>query len=255
MPTVRAGDLDVCYLDVGSGSPVVLLHGNWATSSWWEPVLERLPAGRRGLAPDLRGRGLTTGGSNDHSIPTYASDLRAFADELGLERFALVGHSLGSAVAMQFALAWPTRLTSLVVVSPAWIDGMPASYAVADRQRQLKDDPAFLAMALRAIVPGAPDDDRWRRLVREGGAQDLDAALGLIPALTEWRPGDRLGTIAVPRVVITGALDAFTGGLNAARVAQALGCELVTMEGVGHGPMLEAPDRFTRILWERAAIA
>jgi pimeloyl-ACP methyl ester carboxylesterase len=89
--------------------------------------------------------------------------------------------------------------------------------------------------------------------VREGGAQDLDAALGLIPALTEWRPGDRLRQVAMPRVVITGALDAFTGGPNAVRVAEALGCELVTMEGVGHGPMLEAPDRFARILWEHAA--
>jgi pimeloyl-ACP methyl ester carboxylesterase len=126
---------------------------------------------------------------------------------------------------------------------------MPASYAVPERQRQLKDDPAFLAAALRAIVPGAPEDDRWRRLLREGGAQDLEAALGIIPALTDWKPGDRLRAIGVPRVVISGALDAFTGGPNAVRVAQALGCELVTMDGVGHGPMLEAPDRFAQALW------
>jgi pimeloyl-ACP methyl ester carboxylesterase len=233
----------------------VLIHGNWATSSWWEPVLERLPPGVRAIAPDLRGRGRTRGGLADHRIPTYAADLRAFADALGLGSFALVGHSLGSAVAIEFALTWPERLTSLVVVSPAWIDGMPESYAVPDRQRQLKDDPAFLATALRAIVPGAPDDERWRRLVAEGGQQSVEAALGLIPALLEWKPGDRVGAIRVPRVVISGALDAFTGGPNAERVAQALGCDLITMEGVGHGPMLEAPDAFARILWERVGVA
>lgn len=250
MPAVRAGDLDVHYLDRGSGTPVVLVHGNWATSSWWELVLARLPSGTRGVAPDLRGRGRTTGGGSDHRIATYAAELRAFADALGLDTFALVGHSLGSAVAMEFALTWPERLTSLVVVSPAWIDGMPQSYAVPERQQQLKDDPAFLAMALRAIVPGAPDDDLWKRLVAEGSRQSLDAALGLIPALLEWKPGDRVGTIAVPSVVISGALDLFTGGPNAERVAKALGCELVTMEGVGHGPMLEAPDRFCEVLWK-----
>ena len=254
MSSVRANGLDVNYIEAGRGQPVILVHGNWATSSWWEPVLERLPEGVRAVAPDLRGRGLTTGGTDDHRILTYAADLGAFADALGIERFALVGHSLGSAVALEFALERPDRLTFLAVVSPAWIDGMPESYAVPERQRQLKEDPAFLEMALRAIVPGAPNDDRWRRLVREGGAQSIEAALGLIPALREWRPGDRLGSIAVPRVVISGALDAFTGGPNAVRVAQALGCELVTMDGVGHGPMLEAPDRFADILWRRLLI-
>lgn len=64
-----------------------------------------------------------------------------------------------------------------------------------------------------------------------------------------WKPGDRVGTIRVPRVVISGSLDAFTGGPNAVRVAQAMKCDLVTMPGVGHGPMVEAPDRFCEILW------
>lgn len=249
MPVIRAGGLDVHYLDRGNGTPVVLVHGNWATSSWWEPVLARLPQGVRAVAPDLRGRGKTTGGADDHRIAAYAADLRAFADALGLGRFVLVGHSLGSAVALEFALMWPERLTSLVVVSPAWIDGMPQAYAVPDRQRHLKADPAFLRAALRAIVPGAPEDALWDRLAAEGSAQAIEAALGLIPALLEWRPGDRVGTIAVPRVVISGALDLFTGGPNAERVAQALGCELITMEGVGHGPMLEAPDEFANLLW------
>jgi pimeloyl-ACP methyl ester carboxylesterase len=180
----------------------------------------------------------------------FATDMFAFADALGLDRFDLVGHSLGSCVAIEMAMTHPGRLRSLVVVSPGWIDGMPTSYAVPERQKQLKDDPAFLAMALRAIVPGN-DDDFWRRLVREASEQRLEAALALIPALTEWKPGDAVGTIRVPRVVIVGANDMFTGGPNAARVAQALGCELVSMPNVAHGPMLEAPDAFATILWER----
>ena len=67
----------------------------------------------------------------------------------------------------------------------------------------------------------------------------------------EWRPGGRVAAVTVPRVVVTGSLDAFTGGPNAVRVAQAMGCELIVMEGVGHGPMVEAPDRFCEILFDR----
>jgi pimeloyl-ACP methyl ester carboxylesterase len=212
-------------------------------------VLERLPAGRRALAPDLRGRGRSRGPDADYGIASLAADIVAFADALDVEEFDLVGHSLGSCVAMEIALTHPERLRSLVVVSPGWIDGMPGAYAIPERQKQLKDDPAFLAVALRAIVPGK-DDDLWRRLLADAGEQRLEAALSLLPALTDWKPGDAVGTITVPRVVISGALDLFTGGPNAVRVAQALRCELVTMPNVSHGPMIEAPDAFAKILWE-----
>jgi pimeloyl-ACP methyl ester carboxylesterase len=251
MPVARAGDLEVSYLEAGRGTPVVLVHGNWATGSWWEPTLARLPAGRRGIAPDMRGRGRTRGPDNDYSIRSLADDLRSFADSLDLGSFDLVGHSLGSCVAIQFALAHPERLRSLTVVSPGWIDGMPGAYAIPERQQQLKDDPAYFALALRAIVPGAPDDEFWARLLREGREQTIAAALALLPALTEWAPGDEVGRIAVPRTVISGELDLFTGGPNAIRVASALGCELVTIPRVGHGPMIEAPAEFARLLWQR----
>lgn len=251
MPRVRAGDLEVSYLEAGAGSPLVLVHGNWATSSWWEPTLARLEPGRRAFAYDMRGRGRTRGPDNDYSVLSLAEDLRAFVDALGLERFDLVGHSLGSCVAMQFAVAHGERLRSLVVVSPGWIDGMPQAYAVPERQKQLKDNPAFFAQALRAIIPGAPDDELWARLLQEGRGQRLAAAVALLPALVSWAPGDQVGRMAVsPRVVISGELDLFTGGPNAVRVAKALGCALVTMPKVGHGPMIEAPDEFTRVLWQ-----
>ena len=251
MPTLRAGDLDVHYLEAGAGTPLILVHGNWATSSWWEPTLARLQPGRRGIAYDMRGRGATRGPDSEYSIPSLAGDLLALSGALGPGRFDLVGHSLGSCVAMEFALTHADRLRSLVVVSPGWIDGMPGAYAVPGRQQQLRDDPVFLETALRAIVPGAPNDDYWRRLVREGGQQSLAAALALLPSLTAWRPGDAVGRIDIPRVVISGALDQFTGGPNATRVASALRCELVTMPDVGHGPMIEAPDAFAEILWEQ----
>ncbi len=248
MASVKANDLETFYLEQGTGTPVLHIHGNWATSSWWEPLLARLPAGRRALAPDLRGRGKTRGPDSDYSVSSLASDVLAFAGALGLDRFDLVGHSLGSCVAMEIGLTHPERLRSLVVVSPGWIDGMPASYAMPEHQQRLKDDPTFLNAALHAIVPVA-EDDFWKRLVREGGEQRIEAAMGLIPALMDWKPGDAVGRIDVPRVVIAGANDLFTGGPNAVRVAQALRCELVTMPGVSHGPMLEAPDAFAELVW------
>ncbi|MDQ3399537.1 MAG: alpha/beta hydrolase, partial [Chloroflexota bacterium] len=139
----------------------MLVHGNWGSRAWWAPVLERTPPGVRAIAYDLRGRGETRGPSGDGSFGSHAADLAAFAVALGLERFALAAHSLGTAVALQYALERPGALRALVAVSPTWVDGMPPSFAVAEHQERLAVDRAYLEAALRAITPAAPRDAVW----------------------------------------------------------------------------------------------
>ena len=248
MPFVKAGDLNVHYIEQGEGEPVLLVHGNWVTNSTWLPVLERLPAGLRGIAPDVRGRGKTEGPHSGYTIPELAADLRAFADSLGLDRFHLAGHSLGSAITMQFALESPERLLTHTVVSPAWVDGMPEAANVPAAQQTLKDNKQVFTVALKAMMPALPEGDLWQRLVDEGHGQRIEATLANLPALLNWRPGDRLREIGVPTLVISGELDAYTGGANARRAAEALGAEQVVIPGVGHSPNVEAPDRFVELL-------
>ncbi len=252
MPMLRAADLDVHYLEAGdaNGTPVLFVHGNWGTASWWEPLLSRLPAGHRGLAYDVRGRGTTTGPDSSYAIDGLAADLLAFATAVGAERFHLVGHSLGTAIAMQAALDAPDRVRSLAAIAPAWVDGMPAAYDVPAGQVAIKNDVALFATALKPLAPTVPDDDFWKRLVREGHGQRIEAALLNLDALLAWKPGDRLRTIAAPKLVIAGTLDPLTGGANAERAAAALGARLVTLAAVGHSPNIEAPDRVASLLAE-----
>lgn len=248
MPFIQAGDLKVHYIEGGQGTPVLFVHGNWGCAAWWEPVLARLPAGWHGLAPDVRGRGQTSGPDSGYTLPELAADLGAFADALGLERFHLVGHSLGSAIAMQYMLDAPARVLSLTAVAPGWVDGMPAAYNVPAGQEALKANRALFAGALKAMAPTAPADAYWERLVEEGYNQRLTAALANLPALLAWQPGDRLQATDVPALVISGEQDALTGGANGDRAAAALGTRHIVMPGVGHSPIIEAPDAFMALL-------
>jgi pimeloyl-ACP methyl ester carboxylesterase len=248
MPHIPAGDLNIYYLEKGEGTPVVFVHGNWTTSTEWEPVLERLPAGYRGLAPDVRGRGRTEGPDNTYTMPELAADLRAFVDALGLDTFHLVSHSLGSAIALQFALESPERLRTLTVLAPGWVDGMPAAYNVPAAQQALYDDPALFAQALKFQMPTLPDGDLWQRLVTEGHQQRPSATLANLPALLNWQPGAALRAIPVPVLVASGAQDVLTGGANAERAADVLNTQAVVIEGVGHSPNIEAPDQFVALL-------
>jgi pimeloyl-ACP methyl ester carboxylesterase len=117
-------ELQISYVRAGSGPPVVFLHG-WP--EWKRSWMHNLPALTDGLdciAPDLRGFGRTVSKvhrSGDGTPPQLlAKDLRDLADALGLERFAIVSHDVGSFVAQQFALAWPERVTRLFFFNCAY---------------------------------------------------------------------------------------------------------------------------------------
>lgn len=247
MPYIIAGDLNIYYVEKGKGKPVVFVHGNWTTSTSWLPVLERLPEGWRGIAYDVRGRGKTEGPDNDYTMPELAADLSAFTDALGLDRFHLVAHSLGSAIAMQFALDHPQRIESLTIVAPAWVDGMPEVLNQPDGQRAFKADKNLYSQALRFMMPAIKDEDLYRRLVDEGHEQRIEATLKNIPALLNWKPGDKLGETGVPTLVIVGEQDQLTGP-TAGRATLALKAREVVMPGVGHSPNIEAPDEFVRLM-------
>src|SRR3954452_19130414 len=243
MPQVKAGDLDIHYIEKSEGTPVIFVHGNWGTCSWWEPTFERMPPGWHLLAYDMRGRGQTEGPNNHYTMPEMAADLRTFADALDIDTFHLVGHSLGTAVAMQFVLESAERVRSLTVMAPAWVDGMPDAYNAPAGQEAIKADPVLFARSLKYLAPAAPDDAYWQRLVTEGHEQRLEAALRNLPALTKWKPGDRLRETGVPALVIDGDGDILTGGANIQRAATALGARAVVLTDIGHSPNVEAPDK------------
>ncbi|MGW9212881.1 alpha/beta fold hydrolase [Embleya sp. NPDC055664] len=102
----------------GAGTPVVLLHGGGLTARTWDFVCLGLRGAVRPITPDLRGHG-DSGWSDDYRIDTMAADVVATADHLGLDRFALVGMSLGGVVAAHVADARPDRVERLALVDVA----------------------------------------------------------------------------------------------------------------------------------------
>jgi pimeloyl-ACP methyl ester carboxylesterase len=102
------------------GTPVLFVHGNNSSGTYWEEVMLALPSGFRGIAPDLRGYGDTefkpidaTRGGGD-----WADDLLGLMDALGIERFHIVGHSLGGSATWAVLAAAPARLLSVTLAAP-----------------------------------------------------------------------------------------------------------------------------------------
>jgi pimeloyl-ACP methyl ester carboxylesterase len=240
-------DLAIGYDDSGSGTAVLLVHGNWAERSWWQPLIAQLPAGLRPIAYDLRGRGSTAGPAAQRSIAVHAADLWAFADSLEVPTVHLVGHSLGAAVVLEAALGSPQRVRSLTLIAPAWVDGMPDSYYSPERQRLLAGDRRLFAQAIRAMAPGVTDEQAWAALIERGFAQQLTATLDTQTALRDWRPAERLRDLQLPALVIGGKRDPLITAPTVERCAELLRTTAVLLD-CGHSPNLELPQRVAQLL-------
>jgi pimeloyl-ACP methyl ester carboxylesterase len=102
------------------GVPVVFLHGNFSAALYWEETMLALPAGYRGIAPDLRGYGWTERKPIDsrRGLRDLAEDVAALLDALGLAQAHFVGWSMGAGVLYRFITDFPGRALSLTLVCP-----------------------------------------------------------------------------------------------------------------------------------------
>lgn len=121
--TLQTSRLQTRLLHAGSasGPAVVFLHGNCSSSTFWEETLLGLPPGYRALAPDQRCYGMSDFGASIDATRGYGDwvdDLEALADHLRLDRFHIVGHSLGGCVVWGALGRWPDRLISATLIAP-----------------------------------------------------------------------------------------------------------------------------------------
>ncbi|WP_327290255.1 haloalkane dehalogenase [Streptomyces sp. NBC_01198] len=112
MPAIDVLDSTLHYEETGSGTPLVLLHGNPGTSRVWRNVAPGLGAGRV-LVPDLIGMGASGKPDIPYSFADHARYLDAWFDALGLDRVVLVGHDWGGALAIDWAARHPGRVAGI----------------------------------------------------------------------------------------------------------------------------------------------
>ena len=239
MPTIRTDTLDIAYEVVGSGPPLVMLHG--ATTSGRETFAGQIPALAESFElylPDARGHGSTRWDVADGFRAEWlVDDLEAFVDGLGLRTFHLMGYSMGAMTALGMATRAPERLRTLVVVGITTAREPRASVVrrLMDPERVLRDEPGWAADMARTVDrvqgPGA-----WRRLL-PAIAEDVATQRLLTPG--------ELRAITAPTLVACGDRDPLVP------VGQAW--ELSRQ--VRDGRLFVAPESGHDVLIRRAALA
>lgn len=145
---VPAGRLRLHVVQWGrAGPPVVCLHGLTANAFCFQAFADALADNHRVIAYDLRGRGRSERPERGYSVPIHAADLDQLLTALGLERTALLGHSLGALIALYYAAWRPERVSKLILIDagaplpwkkpeeqPAWLRASIARLGTPDRK-------------------------------------------------------------------------------------------------------------------------
>lgn len=157
----------------GEETPLVILHGLLGSERNWHSVAKRLAPHFHLIIPDLRNHGVS-GHEEDHSISSMCDDVEELVDDLDLEPFFLLGHSMGGHVAMHYAYRHPGRLKALVVedIAPrsyhtGLVDILEAMAAVDLSQYREK---RLVELALRSGIP----DSAIRHFVLTNLVRDND---------------------------------------------------------------------------------
>ena len=261
--SVRVNGVTLHYLDWGPADapPVVLLHGITGHARVWDHLAERLVPGRRVLALDQRGHGDSDPApDDDYRVATMADDVAAFAGSLQLDRFALLGHSMGGRIAIQYAAAHAGRLERLIVVDIGPDIALAGLQRVREMMSKSPERIESEEWAVEYIRRGNPlqDVDLLRQRVHHGlkrlpdgeltwkyakGLRDMMRA-GVRDAVDLWEP---LGRIHCPTLVVRGAESDILSPEVAKKMTERLpDGRLVEIPGAAHTVPADRPDDFVR---------
>lgn len=238
----------------GSGSPVAFIPGFTLDTRMWDSQLAAFSARHLVIRYDLRGAGRSDPPDGPYS---HEEDLATLLDHLGIETAHLAGLSLGAAIAVDFALAYPERVRSLVLTAPAALGGYPWHPVLAQwftaieaaagqgdmaRAKELWLGTGWFLPAMRQPATAA----RLRAMMASYSGWHF---ANRNPVRRSPNPANgRLSRIAAPCLVILGELDLpFYNWPLAERLAGEIpGARLLTITNAGHMTNMEAPAAYNR---------
>ena len=244
------GRLHVVHSGSSAVLPVLFVHSFAGSAAHWEAQMAHLRPTRRVVALDLRGHGQSDSPQTQsaYMVEAMARDIGAAADALGLQRFVLVGHSLGGAVASAYAVAQPQRVAGLVLVgapgrTPAE-QSMPVMTSL--RADYAKTSEGYWRSLLEGVGP-----ENERTLLRDMQRMSRETGLALIGAVFSYDPNPALAAYPGPQLII----DTPHGDGPSALHNQLPGIPRKVVTGTSHWVQMDKPDEFNAILDEFLATA
>ncbi|MBT3624786.1 MAG: alpha/beta hydrolase [Gammaproteobacteria bacterium] len=250
MPMKHVNGVNLFYDEIGQGAAIIFHHGyTGAHDVWLDEIAPRLQHKYRCIVMDCRGAGDSEQPDGGYNISQYARDVIGLADELGLQKFTYVGHSMGGGIGYQLGVEHAHRLDKLVLVAPIPAGGTRATDAMLQA-----------AIAQRKTVNARTEmiNQRLKLRLRATEASvelSVDRALSVSDghfkdswySMRDFNVVDKLPNLQTQTLIVAGAAD----GLCEANVNDWQNLPNATLHvfsRVGHGVPRDVPDEFSKVL-------
>jgi 3-oxoadipate enol-lactonase len=239
------------FIEQGSGSPLLLIHGLMVTGEMFEPALDLFATTHRVIVPDLRGHGRSRALPPPYTARRLAADLARLLQHLGVASTAILGYSQGGAIAQQFALDYPTQCNRLVLAytyaynmaTPReWVEGHVTPFLL-----RLLGPRRFAEFV---VSQGAKelDKDRAAWLVNLMASQDRPLMVAAWKETMAFDGRRRLAEIACPTLVVAGLKDRAVPMRHAWMLHDGIGdSQLSVISGAGHTLIWTHSDEFMKV--------
>lgn len=256
MPRIKAGEIELNYEIDGNGDALVFINGITMDTNGWAYQAPFFSQYFRVIRYDCRGQGMSDKPDDDYSQQMHAEDLYNLLEVLNINKIHLVGLSNGGMIAQHFALRYPDKLTSLVLVDTC-------SYV--DKLLQLMVDTWIKAteiggnefrydMSLPVIFSETFIRNNEENLIQMKENNLLTnspkAVINLVKATSKHDLKDRVSDIRCPTLIIVGEEDILIPLKYSKILHEKIeGSQLITIADCGHVPSLEKPAEFNEIVF------
>lgn len=256
--TITVDSLKYVYLEGGSGETIVAVHGFGADRASWVRMATHLTGEYRVVAPDLIGFGESSRPKGiDYTCPAQAMRVHRFIEALGIERFHLVGSSMGGCIAGHYAAFYPERLLSVCLISPSGVESAMESeldtildrgehVPLIPRTAQEYDELLAFVFHKRPFIPRPLYKVFARGLTRRA---EFNYAIFETLCIPLEKPLEiLLDSLEIPALVVWGEKDRVLHVSGAEILGDAIpNAQVDIMEDVGHNVMIEKPEMFARL--------
>ncbi|WP_027167689.1 alpha/beta fold hydrolase [Mesorhizobium sp. WSM3224] len=242
------------FIRAGSGAPVLLIHGVGMDAAIWQPQIASMQGRFDVIAIDMLGHGASPLPPENANLSDFADQAIRLLDHLGLDRVAVVGHSMGALVAQELALQAPSRVGSLVCLNAVFRRPPELAQAVHERAAALggPGDPSAIAATIarwfgNPIPPLLADAAATARSALESVDAEGYARTYRLFAHADTEHTDRLADLSAPALFMTGSEDRnSTPAMSAAMARLAPAGQCLVLSGEKHMMTIASPQKVTQ---------